>query len=897
MADLAAGQAQVLVLTGEPGVGKTALLDDLASSASTCRVERAVGIEAEMELPFAGLHQLCAPMLDRLGELPDPQREALTVAFGLNAGSAPDRFLVGLGVLHLLATVAEDGPLLCIVDDTQWLDRTSVQALAFVARRLLAEQVAMVFAVREPLEELDGVPVLEILPLGNREARHLLESAIPGRLDQHVQDRIVAEARGNPLAILELPREFTVARLAGGFGVPGSDSPAIRMEQSFARRLGSLPEDTQRLLLVAAAEPVGDVSLLWRAADRLGIGAEAAAPAVSAGLIEVGSRVRFRHPLVRSAIYGRAGPADRQEVHRALSEATDEQTDPDRRAWHRAHAAAGPDEAVASDLEQSAARAQARGGIAAAAAFLERAAELTPDSKARAERGLAAAEASIEAGSPDSAERLLETAEIGPLDDLQQARSMRLRARILFARNRGNDAPPLYLAAARRLESLDPLLAREAYLEALAAVMFSGRLSGTLGLREVSESFLAAPDGPQPTRPLDLLLEGLATRFTQGIDASLDSLREALDAFCREELQDQDEIVRWLRLAPIAQEAAVHELWDDDLWHEFSSRAVRLARDIGALIALPVSLAYRAGSLLHAGELETASALMDEADAITDVTGNARVRYASLVLAAWRGIENDALPLFESDLSDASARGEGRVLGVVGYATAVLYNGLGRYEAALAGARQARDYQDSGFYGWSLAELVEAGTRGGDREAAIGALGALEERTGGGGSDWAAGVVARSRALLASGAAADGLYREAIFRLEQSRMVVHLARAHLVYGEWLRRENRRVDAREQLRAAHAMFDDMGAVGFAERTRRELVATGENVSRRSVDNRFLLTAQESQVAQLAADGHTNPEIGSQLFISPRTVEYHLHKVFTKLGIASRRELSGALRART
>jgi DNA-binding CsgD family transcriptional regulator len=892
--EVRAGRSQVLVLHGEAGVGKTALLDYLQERASGCRVVRAAGVESEMEIAFAGLHQLCAQTLDSLERLPGPQRDALSTAFGLSAGAAPDRFLVGLAVLGLLSEVAEERPLICLVDDAQWLDRASVQALAFVARRLLAESVAVVFSVRDPSadQEFTGLPELLVVGLSDADARTLLDSATPGRLDEQVRDRIVAETRGNPLALVELPRGLTAAELAGGFGRPDAQPLASRIEQSFRRQLQSLPTDTQRLLLTAAAEPVGDATLLWRAAERLEIEADAAAPAETAGLIELGARVRFRHPLVRAAAYRVAAPPDRRQVHRALAETTDPDADPDRRAWHRAHAAVGPDEAVADELERSAARAQSRGGIAAAAAFLERATELTPDPARRGARALAAAKAKFAAAAPDAASALLAMAELGRLDELQRALLARLRAQIVFARRRGSEAPRLLLDAAEKLDALDNALARETYLEALEAAIFVGRLSRGLDVRQAAEAARAAPPAPAPLRPMDLLLDAVATRFTEGYAAAVSPLRRALDALLQDSGRSEDDIMGWLWLAcPVALPIAP-ELWDDETWEGLAARAVGLARDAGALAALPVALSYRAGVHVHAGEFSDAAALIEEADAISAAAGNAPLRYPALMLAAWRGEEARALDLIEAGVQDATERGEGRALGLAGYATAVLYNGLGRYEAALAGAQRACEHEDLGFFGWSLTEFVEAGARSGADEEAATALRQLDERTRAAGTDWALGIEARSRALLSDGPMADALYREAIDRLGRSRIAVHLARAHLVYGEWLRREQRRVDAREHLRAAHDMFGRFGADAFAERARRELQATGETVRQRTVDTRHVLTAQEAQVARLAAEGHTNPEIGARLFISARTAEYHLHKVFSKLGIRSRRELRGA-----
>jgi len=897
--DVRAHQSRVLVLRGEAGVGKTALLEHLVTNASGCRVAPAAGVESEMELAFAGLHQLCAPMLAHLEHLPGPQRDALGTAFGLNAGVAADRFLVGLGVLSLLSEVAEDRPLICVVDDAQWLDRASAQVLEFVARRLLAESVAMVFALRPQAspsedEELASLPVMVVEGLSDPDARALLDSITPGRLDQGIRDRIVAESRGNPLALLELPKGLTAAEVAGGFGLPNARARPLAnlIEQSFLRRIQSLPADTRRLLLTAAAEPVGDVSLLRRAARHLGIGPEAASPAETEDLIELGATVRFRHPLVRSAAYRAAGVRERQEVHRALAEATDPGLDPDRRAWHRAQSAVGPDETVADELERSADRAQGRGGIAAAAAFLQRASELTPDPTRRAARAVAAAQAKFEAGAADAAYELLGVAEVAPSDELQRARMARLRAQIVFARSRGGDAPQLLLDAAKRLERLDSALARETYLEALGAAILAGSLSRGPSAQVVAAAARSAAQAasvlPHP-RAIDLLLNALVTRFTEGYRAGLPSLRHALLAF-RGEDGHQKDATRWLWLAcRVAPEA-----WDDEAWHALATAAVRRARDAGAVTVLPIALTYRAGVHVHAGEFAAASALIEEADMITEATGIAPLTYTSLVLAAWRGDEARALDLIEAGLRAAIARGEGRMIGLAEYATAVLYNGIGRYEAALAAAQRACDHEDLGLFGWALMELVEAAARTGATDVAATALERLGERTRAAGSDWSLGSEARSRALLSDGQAAEALYREAIERLERSRIAVNLARAHLVYGEWLRRENRRLDAREQLRAAHEMFSHFGAEAFAERARRELLATGESVRKRKVEKANVLTPQEEQIGRLARDGYTNPEIGHRLFISSRTVEYHLRKVFTKLDISSRRELRDALR---
>jgi DNA-binding CsgD family transcriptional regulator len=880
------GESRALVVRGEAGVGKTALLDYVVDRAAGCRVVRAAGVQSEMELAFAGLQQLCAPLLDRLEGLPGPHRDALGTALGLTSGRAPDRLLVGLAVLGLLSEAAGDRPLVCVVDDAQWLDRASAQALAFVARRLLAESVALVFVVGAEERELAGLPELVVEGLDDRDAQALLASVFIGPLDERVRDRILAETRGNPLALLELPRGLSAAELAGGFGLPVALPLSGRIEEHFRRRLIGLPAPTRRLLLVAAAEPVGDPLRVWGAARRLGIGTDAAAAA--AGLAEFGARVRFRHPLVRSAVYRAASIQERQFVHAALAQATDRDLDPDRRAWHLAQAATGPDEDVAWELERSAGRAQGRGGLAAAAAFLEQAAGLTLEPGLRARRALAAARAKHQAGAPDAALGLLALAEAGPLDELQRARAQLLRGQIAFALSHGSDAPPLLLDAARKFEPLDVGMAREAYLEALSAATFVGCLDRGCGLLEVAQAARLAPPSPQP-HAADLLLDGLALLITEGHAVGTPMLQRALRAFADEELSTSEDI-SWLWLACHA--AAV--LWDDQTLDLLSARHVELARTAGALTVLPLALTSRVGVHVHAGELTEPRALIEEVEAVIEATGSQLAPYGALGVAAWQGKEAQARELIEAAAEEVIPRGEGMGLTVIHYSTAVLCNGLGRYEDALAAAQLATEHGgELRFSTWALIELVEAATRTGDPERARDALRRLAATTHASGSDWGLGVEARSRALLCEGQEAEDLYREAIDRLGRTRVPVALARAHLLYGEWLRRERRRVDAREQLRLAHGMFLAMGLEAFAKRAARELLATGETARKRTADTSDQLTAQETQIARLARDGLSNPEIASQLFISPRTVEYHLHKVFAKLNISSRNELERVL----
>ncbi|MET7687770.1 AAA family ATPase [Streptomyces sp. NPDC005483] len=884
-----AGRSGVLVLRGEPGIGKTELLRHLLGRATGCRTIRAAGVQSEMELSYAGLHQLCAPLLSGLDQLPEPQRDALGTAFGLRAGAAPDRFLVGLATLSLIADAGGGQPLVCVVDDAQWLDMASALTLEFVGRRLLAESVVLVFAVREPSagHTFGSLPELFLTGLIERDSRTLLDSVVTGPLDERVRDRIVAESRGNPLALLELPVGLTTAEMAAGFGRPDASPLSSQIEQGFLRRVQALPSETRRLLFIAAAEPLGDVTLLRRAAGRLGVDADIAVSHEGvADLITLGTRVRFRHPLVRSAAYRAAGPSERREVHRALADVTDARLDPDRRAWHLADAASGPDETVAAALERSAGRAHARGGIAAAAAFLQRATALTQDPARRAQRALDAAQAKLHAGAFEPAATLLATAAAGPLDELGRARIEVLRAGIAFAQNRGGEAPQLLLAAARRFGRLeDVALARETYLDAMAAAIFAGRLARGPGLLEVAEAAREAPPARQP-QVSDLVLDALAVRVADGSPASASMMEHALEALCDERLPVQEQLRR-LWLASII----ASDLWDDERWHGAATRHVTVTRQAGALSALPDALDSRAFVHLIAGELAEAASLIEEIAAVCAATGNSNPgRVGPLGLAVWRGREGAARTLIDAALAEAVPRGQGAVVTVTRWYEAVLCNGLGQYAQALAAAREAAvEQREFSSPRWGLVELIEAAVRSGSPESAADALEQLSEVTRASGTDWALGVEARSRALLSEGDSAERLYREAIERLARTRVRMELARAHLLYGEWLRRENRRSDARVQLDVAHEMFSRFGAEAFAERARGELQATGAKVRTHAVATPTALTSQEAQIARLAGQGLTNPEIGAQLFISRHTVEWHLRKVFSKLSISSRREI--------
>ena len=879
-------ESRALVLRGEAGIGKTALLQYLIESASDLMVVRAAGVESEMELAYAGLHQLCAPVLDRVSRLASPQREALEVVFGLSAGAPPDRFLVALAVLSLLSEVSEERPVLCVVDDAQWLDQASALTLAFVARRLLAEPLGLVFAARGPGDQLQHLPHLEVGGLRNGDARALLRSAVRFRLDEQVRDRLVAETRGNPLALLELPRGLTATELAGGFGtldvLPG------RVERSFLERVESLPEDTRQLLLLAAADPIGDPLLLWRAGAQLGIGPAAADGAVALGLLTIGDKVTFRHPLVRSAVYGSATAHDRRAVHRALAESTDREVDPDRRAWHLAGATAGPDERAAAELERSADRAHGRGGLAAASAFLRRAVDLTGDPAIRAGRALAAAEASLQAGNFDVAHGLVGVADGGPFDEWRAARGELLRGQIALFSTFVADAPELLLKAALRLERLDVNLARDTYLDAWGATLLAGRLTTRVGLLEVSRAAMSAPRPDGPARPSDLLLDSLATLIVDGRWAAKPLLEKATRTFVEDPRATKASRWGWLTVVP------TYALWDEESTYAICVRQLETVRRAGAVARLQLELATTDLLAVRCGDFAGAEAAITEADSLSQATGAGMASASAVRLEAFRGRE-EARALIESGRHEASVLGQGVYVELTEWLCALLCNGLGRYREAVAAAAGAGDDRPEELFvsTWTAIELVEAATRSDERQVAQAALERVDAATSFAGTESALGILARCRALLSDRKGAEELYQEALERLGRTRLRPELARAHLLYGEWLRREGRRVDAREQLRTAHEMLVAIGMEAFAERARRELVATGERLRRRTVETRDDLTAQERQIAQLACDGLSNPEIGTRLFLSPRTVEWHLRKVFGKLGIHRRRELPAAL----
>ncbi|MFG1912200.1 ATP-binding protein [Kribbella sp. NPDC048928] len=879
-----AGQSQVLLLTGEAGVGKSSLLDALVAEDGGCRIARTVGIESEMELAYSGLHQLCQPFLDGLDRLPKPQHDALGTAFGLVSGPTPDRFLIGLAVLNLLSEAAGQQPVVCVVDDAQWLDLMSARILAFVARRLAAESVVMVFAVRDGIEHaFTGLNELEVRGLDDAAARALLDSVMPGPIDPRIRDRIVAETRGNPLALLELPRAWTTAELADGLT---AGPLASRIQDGFVRRLEALPADTRLLLLTAAAEPLGDPTLLWRAAELLGLGTDPAAGALESGLITFGQHIRFRHPLVRSAAYRSATPQQRLAVHRALATVTDPETDPDRRAWHRAQATMTPDDEVAAELERSARRARARGGFFAAGIFLERSAALTLDPALRADRVLAAATAKRTAGALDSALDLLGGASAGPADPIREAEITRLRGELAFDRGHAHEAARTLLDAAARLGPHDHEQARVTYLEAMSAAIWASGPDAP-GILELVAAAAPAPALTDP--PGDLLLQALAVRFTRGYAAAAPQLVKAVDLA---RTSDAEDVRGWLWLAGNRASGIVAlDLWDFDTALELAARHERIARDSGALVQLQWALNFRANVVSMTGDLNAAAAYVEEERQIAAATGNRVLGIGAMQLEVLRGNEAAATVLIDAMIREARTQEQGRMTAIATYTNALLHNGLGRYQTAQDAALQVFEQDPVAYGALVVGELAEAASRTGDTKHVETTLTWLNERVAAVPTDWGRGLEARVRALLTGDEAA---YRLSIEHLGRTRLRIESARSQLLYGEWLRRQGRRQDAREQLRPAHTELAELGVEAFAERARHELLATGETVRTRTPDTATNLTAQESQIATLARDGLTNPEIAAQLFISPRTVEWHLRKTFSKLGITSRRQLRTTLR---
>ncbi len=889
------GLSATLLLRGEAGIGKTALLDRAVESAQQMQVLRIVGIESEMQLGFAGLHALVVPLLARLERLPSPQRRALQSAFGLLNDGPPDRFLVGLALLTLLDDAADARPLLVVVDDAQWLDRESVETLAFVARRLHADRVALLFATADPTASaavLDALPSLDLPGLSCEATCELLHATSGRQVDHRVAQRVTAETRGNPLAIVELADELSATQLFGAHTLPEPLPLGPRLKQRFLRQVRELSADSQVLLLLAAAATSLDRASLRSAAAHVGIEPSASLEIAAERLLEAGEQIRFRHPMMRSAIYSAATSADRRRAHKALAAVSDAAGDPDRRAWHLAAAAVGPDEGTATELDRTAERARARGGYAATAAFLGRAAELTCDPSRRAERLVRTAQAELVAGVPDAAQAKLDEAMSQLTDARQRAEAQRMRGAIEFARGQGADAPATLLAAALELKPFDLALARRTLLEALEAAHWAGRFANGASLSEVAAAARDTPRAPEhATGADDLLLDGFAARLAAGYTAGVPPMREALAALRHGALPAEDGL-RWLGVGCYA----AGELFEEEAFGAFAARWVELSRETGALTTLARALAVLAHAETLAGRFSQADAALAERRDIATATGNPGVLGATapqrLLLMAWRGEDEQTRASADSVIEEATARSQGRVVDLVRSSLVVLELGLSRYEAALASAH-ALYADDPPYLGTRvLPDLVEAATRCERADTAADALERLRERALATNTELALGLLARSRALLAEDGA-EALYREAIERLARTRAVPELGRARLLYGEWLRRRRRRRDAREQLRQACELFAALGADAFAERAGVELLATGERARRRDDSTRDELTAQEAQVSRLAARGASNSEIAEQLFISSSTVAYHLRKAFRKLSVTSRTQLAIAL----
>lgn len=879
------GSSAVLVLRGGPGVGKTMLLEHAIGRASGLRVGRVGGVDSEFDLPYAALHQLLAPFLEEIEALPGPQRDSLASTLGLIEVERSDRFLTALGVLTLLSNAAQDTGLLCAVDDAEWLDEASAQVLSFLARRLVSEGIAMLFtfgAAHPTSVALAPFRELNFEGLSQVASRELLDREVEGTLDSGVRDRLVIEAEGNPLALIELAQLLTAEQLAGLAPLPKALPLGDRLEQGLMRNVRGLSSDARSILVLVATERSGDPGLLRRAADGLGLSQTAIDDAES--VLRLGAQITFRHGFVRSAVYALASETTRRDAHLALAEAMDPDADEDRIAWHRAAASVDADETVAADLEASARKARDRGGQVAAAAVLELAAELTPDPSRRAARLLVAADADLAAGALSKADTLLSQLTPKLLDDEQRAEAQRLRGTLALARGDKGSSSTLLIEAARVLAPFDLRKARDTCLDALATAMFAGRLASDRGMREAVECARSMPE-PTQTTAADVLLDAFATLVDEGSAAAAPVLRRGVG------LAGESGDLR--AIGPAFQ--AAFELWDDEALHTLAQRRVDLARGSGAFVALPNALNQLGAYEVLVGRFDAAEACFEEADEISAATGYAgilgKTGVGPLILAAWRGEDARTRALAEVCSRDGTARGFGTFVGFAQSALGVLELGLGRYHEAMIAVQDAG--LDQILVTRTLPDLVEAAVRCGEEQLATQAAGELAESTTASGTDWALGVLARSQALLVAGREAEGLYREAIGRLQRSRARTQLARARLVYGEWLRRERRRRDAREELRAASQLFESMGALAFADRAQSELAATGERVHRRTPETLELLTPQERRIATLVSEGAPNAEVAAQLFISSRTVEYHLAKIFRKLRISSRSELARSL----